>query len=295
MKPETEAQYLSLANHFLAKLERTGDITPRRITDELRKTATEYRPDYWRRLRRGLELHQEQAGYTRSAARIRATKNPVTSDESRRREIPKKQKRIRNPKPEDEQALFNRLDERQDYQVRAAIQLAGILGVRPAEMPALRIENNTVLVTGVKKRGNRGADRVLTVTDPTMLESVKVAVELLAGVKMKRVQDRLSDHCKTLWPARKHRPSLYSWRHQMGSKLKSSGLDRRSVAYIMGHQSTDSVNRYGNRSAKTGGPPLCVEPAEYSDMSGVRENHTSQPKPEPAPAPVFTGPSGPSM
>lgn len=112
---------------------------------------------------------------------------------------------------------------------------------------------------------------------------------------MKPIQDRLARHCKALWPARKHHPSLYSWRHQMGTKLKASGLDRRSVAYIMGHQSTDSVNRYGNRSAKAGGPPLCVEPAEGADMSAVRENHTSQPKPKPAPAPVFTGPSGPSM
>jgi len=278
MKPETEAQYLSLARHFLAKLG-AGDITPKRITDELKRVATQYRPDYWRRLRRGLELHQEQAGYPKSAERIRKTLNPVTADTKRRSEIPAKQKRVRNPSSKDEQALLQRLQERGDFQVLAAMRLAGILGVRPAEMPQLRVEGDTVLVTGVKKRTDRGADRLLTITDPEMLSTVEGAIAVLAGVDMRPIQDRLARHCQSLWPARKHRPSLYSWRHQMGSKLKSSGLNRRAGAYIMGHQSTESVNRYGNRSVKTGGPPLCVEPAEGADMSAVRENHTSQPKP----------------
>ncbi|MFM5276678.1 site-specific integrase, partial [Aeromonas caviae] len=74
-----------------------------------------------------------------------------------------------------------------------------------------------------------------------------------------------------LWPARKSLPTFYSWRHQMGSELKASGLDRQRIAYIMGHQATSSVDKYGNRKSANGNVlPTC--PAD-ADLSHIRTTH----------------------
>jgi len=58
----------------------------------------------------------------------------------------------------------------------------------------------------------------------------------------------------------------------MGSELKASGLSRREVAYIMGHQATASADRYGDRRSGSGKTPIKAAPG--ADMSSVRETHT---------------------
>lgn len=65
----------------------------------------------------------------------------------------------------------------------------------------------------------------------------------------------------------------------MGSNLKGSGMDRREIAYIMGHQSTESVNRYGNSRTAQNGRKMPIVP-EGTDLSKIRENHTQPPKAE---------------
>ena len=71
-------------------------------------------------------------------------------------------------------------------------------------------------------------------------------------------------------------PTLYSWRHQLGADLKASKLNRVLAAYIMGHQSTESVNAYGN--SKTGNSARSLPmAADNADLSNIREVHTSKP------------------
>lgn len=49
-------------------------------------------------------------------------------------------------------------------------------------------------------------------------------------------------------------------------------MDRLRIAYIMGHQATGSVDRYGNRKLARGGRlPSC--PAD-ADLSGIRMTHS---------------------
>lgn len=267
MLPETEAEYRSIANSFLEKIQ--GEVSLEVIIEKLEIASFIYRPDYWRRLRKGLELVVPERLDIDCGESIKSTKNLVTLHRELKSMIPKKQNRVCNPKKEDEKKLFSHLNSARDpdFEVISAIQLAMILGVRPAEMPSLKLQGDTVSVDGVKKREDRGLDRKIKIIDRNALNIVKESIFALAGKKMKPIQERLRRHTIRIWPKRKHRLSLYSWRHQMGSKLKASGMDRVEIAYIMGHRSTESVNRYGNKSANVGGFPLSIEAGGKPEMN----------------------------
>ncbi len=56
----------------------------------------------------------------------------------------------------------------------------------------------------------------------------------------------------------------------MGSILKASGGSPETAAYIMGHQSTESINVYGDRRSGEGSQQQ-VRPAEGIDLSMVRK------------------------
>jgi hypothetical protein len=114
----------------------------------------------------------------------------------------------------------------------------------------------------------------VTLDDPEGLDQVREAVAILEGVEMGPIQDRISGAGRRLWPQRKAVPSLYSWRHQVGSDLKASGLDRKSVAYLMGHQSTESVEVYGRRNR---GGKSALRVGQGADLNQVRETHSEPP------------------
>lgn len=59
-----------------------------------------------------------------------------------------------------------------------------------------------------------------------------------------RVIDRLGGITKRIWPLAKSRPSLYSARHQFAADAKKAGMDRVTLAALMGHASTGTAARY---------------------------------------------------
>ena len=134
----------------------------------------------------------------------------------------------------------------------------------------------TTVIAGAKKShgGQRGADRIIQLDGRTTAE-VERHLRVLRGVPFGPLQDRLRLACKTLWPRRTALPTFYSWRHQMGSELKASGMDRREVAYIMGHQATGSVDQYGDRRTARGGGRL-PRAAVGASLSAVRETHNEK-------------------
>lgn len=290
---KTKAEYRKLAAHFYKK--RLGDETPtpKRIADALKACAGEYRPAYWRRLRCALALDQQEKGFDKAAERIRATDNPRTVDprgdvycRHTRLPVPPKQRRVKSIS-DDDMARLRLAAWRQGKkgaEVLAALRLAEELGVRPAEMLGLQVdqERGAVHVTGVKKTGQRGADRTLkpTITEPWAMAMLAEAVEALQAAEREkpgvihRVQSRLDRLTRQLWPRRQARPTLYSLRHQVGSALKASGASRAAIAYVMGHQSTKSVEVYGDRrSAKrSGGLAIQAGDREAAAFEG-RENH----------------------
>ena len=275
MTPETQASYRKLAAHFYATRLRGEQATPKRIADSLKAAAGEYRPDYWRRLRNSLAFDQEEKGFKEAAARINATQNPATRSGSEIAVKPK-QTRIKHLIQADERKLADYLNNNQDTESYYAVVIAKVTGARPAEFQSIKVDGNSIYITGAKKShgGTRGADRVMVVSD-WEAKLVADGVQRLRGAKIGAIQDRISAAGKRLWPQRKAVPSLYSWRHQLGSNLKASGLDRKEIAYLMGHQSTASVDRYGNR--KTAGGGNIPRAPEGTSFDKIRELHRDPP------------------
>lgn len=290
MTPETRQEYLKLAGNFYKVRLEGQELTPKRISDALLACAGEYRPAYWRRLRRALEVDQAAKGYRKAAERIAATENPITKHAIQTgdfSQVKAKQKRVKKVSVEEVYLLTEHLKSVQgDREAFAAIYVTMKTGCRPAEIEGMRvnIETSQVWIEGAKQshQGLRGAGRLLQLT-PTDAKAVAVA---LSGIKrIGPIQDRIRAAGRRLWPTRKALPSLYSFRHQLGSNLKASGMDRVEIAYIMGHQATGSVDQYGDpRNGKGGTVPTA---AEGADMSGIRETHYDI---EPASAPVPRGP-----
>ncbi len=272
MQEKTKADYISIAENFIRKYV-PEPVTAKAITDALIKRAPEYRPDYWRRLRKGLEVQQRELGYDKAAARIAATKNPVTAGYQGKGKSPAKpkQQRVRSVKPEDTRKLIDTAVEQGLMQLAAAIYVISETGARPAELASIRMSDEGVLtITGAKKiagKKGRGADRVLRYQGD--IDVMRKALDLLDVVDVAKLQQQIRTHSRKVWPTRKWHPSFYSWRHQMGSNLKSSGSTREQIAYVMGHQSVDSVDKYGNRRSANGRVP--VVPDESADLSAVRD------------------------
>ena len=273
MQEKTKADYRKLATYFYASHIPGQPPSPKRIKDALAKFAPECRPNYWLRLRGALAFDQEEKGYKEVAELLRRMKNPV-----REKGLPikPKQRRVKTISDIDEERLIEALFRVEDTPVISGLYIAKFTGVRPAEMWDLRIRDGRVVVIGAKKShsGQRGADREILI-DPSLMETMQ---SLIAGLRSKgdkdvaAIQHRLRNTCEKLWPRRKAWPTLYTWRHQMGSNLRAAGLDRLEVAYIMGHQSTKSVDQYGDkRTANTG--TLLPRVPEGTDLSRIRVKH----------------------
>lgn len=140
-------------------------------------------------------------------------------------------------------------------------------------MRTITVEGNRVSIIGGKKSAplHRGADRTLIITSRKRLALVEWAARKMQDCPRTNtaIRDRFRNECRALWPRRKYRPTLKSFRHQMGSSLKASGESAETIAYVMGHQSTDSIDVYGDRRAgKT--EKLHVRPAHDADLSKIR-------------------------
>jgi len=266
MNKKTKQDYLKLVEYFMqVRLMDLGiPITQKNIKQTLVTCAPEYRPAYWRRLRCALVTQQREAGFIKAAEVIKATCNPVTAvytPAELKSQKKKKQKRRKHVEKEEHFQLKAYFENKMDHAVLAAIEIARILGCRPAEMLDLKmLDNDQIFIMGAKKtaRGTRGLDRTVIVSehDYNTISSLKLIFydeinfnrhKGKSERAMHRIQHRLATATKKLWPQRKHQITLYSYRHQMGSDLKGSGLSRKEVAAIMGHQSVDSVNVYGNK------------------------------------------------
>lgn len=275
MNESTKESYRKLAANFYKTRLQGQPHSPKRIADALKSCAGEYRPAYWRRLRNALAFDQSEKGYSDAAERINKTKNPVTKAGE---QVKPKQARTRRVKPEDEKKLLDHLISTGDRETYSAIQIAKITGARPSEFNQIFVQGNVIYIEGAKKShgGTRGADRAIEVSQ---------AEAMIVDAALKRIpddigpiQDKLRAAGKKLWPQRKSVPSLYSWRHQLGSELKASGMDRRVIAYLMGHQSTASVDQYGNPKMAVGGKVL-PKPAEGVELDDIRVKHSDPPSP----------------
>ncbi|HHX6637112.1 TPA: site-specific integrase [Pseudomonas aeruginosa] len=249
MQPDTLKKYQTRARNFYHDHCGTDAPDSAQICAALLASAPDYRPNAFSTLKNALMNDQLNRGNTEAAAAIRALVNPVTAPGSLIAKKPKL-KQIRKVPYEEFKLLIKHLRVGSNLDEAASLVLAYCLGVRPCEMRTITITGNLVHIVGGKKNAelHRGADRTLVIDKAKTLELVKWAVKRMSECPRTNtaIRDCLRKECRNLWPRRKKQPTLKSLRHQMGSILKASGESPESMAYIMGHQSTESISVYGD-------------------------------------------------
>jgi len=286
----TKDAYRKLAKHFyLTRI--NGSPTQKKIKGALIIAAIDYRPNYWRRLKNAINFDQQEKGYIETGKAISKLINPLTTPEKfNSKQIKSKQRRIKKVSPEDLSKITTQLLLKRDPLLESALILATILGCRPTEMTSIEIlDSNLVRIIGAKKRaaGDRSLDRLINLPSKHLAkvnyalnifkkETKEITHRSIRSPIPHLLERRLSTITKRLWPRKKHRPTLYSLRHQLGSDLKKSRLSREEVAYIMGHLATKSADVYGDprsgsaRSIKTG-----ISENELKKL--IKSNHLTAP------------------
>lgn len=277
MSPTTLKKYQTRARNFYRTRCGEDDPTSAQICAALLTSAQEYQPNSFSTLKSALQHDQLSRDNREAAKAIRKVVNPVTVPDSKLARKPKPSK-IKSVPHADLKALYGHLKENGFIDEAASLILANYLGVRPCEMRTITIVNNQVHVIGGKKSAplHRGADRTLIIESTKVLRLVRQAASWMSNCPRTNtaIRDRLRKECRTLWPRRKQHPTLKSFRHQVGSNLKASGESAEAIAYIMGHQSTDSVSIYGNRRSGQG-RKLYISIANGVDLSEVRKPEKS--------------------
>ncbi|KAA0696111.1 site-specific integrase [Halopseudomonas laoshanensis] len=278
MNEQTKKRYSSLARHFYKHHMNHAPLSLGSIAKELIKSAAKFRPDYFRILKNALSFDLQSRGYSEAAIKIKAIVNPVTVKGSTLTKKPKLA-RARSCSNVDLLQLANHLFNAGYYEEFAAISLISYTGARPAELHAMQIDDNVLFIEGAKKTEDnvRGADRVLKISNSSAQMVITDCIRILKTSErsIDAIRHRLRIEAGKVWPRRKVLPSMYSIRHQVGADLKASNLAPKVVAYIMGHQSTNSIMRYGDRRQGVAGR-LEVEPAQESDLSNVRDKIKSK-------------------
>lgn len=277
MQTNTLQKYQTRARNFYREHCKSEAPDSAQICAALLAQADQYRPNSFGTLKSALANDQKARGNHQAAKAIKQLVNPVTAQGST---LPKKPKlkQIRSITEEDYRELQEHLLAREFMDEAWSLVLAYYLGVRPCEMRSITVTGNHVHIIGGKKNApqDRGADRTLVIDDPAVLQVVAGAAKWMRICPRTNtaIRDRLRKECRALWPRRKQQPTLKSFRHQIGSNLKASGESDEALAYMMGHQSIESISVYGNRRSGAG-HKLHIRPAQDADLSKVR--HPKQP------------------
>lgn len=272
MQPTTLLKYQTRARNFYQNNCGGEDPTSAKICAALLEKATSLMPSSFSVLKSALHHDQLARGNEKTAQALRQLVNPVTAAGSILARKPKL-KHVRAVSHEDFKKLLLHLNSRGHIDEMAAITLAYYVGTRPCEMRSIKIIDKCIHIVGGKKNSKlkRGADRSLIIKSQKVINRIIWALSRMANCQRSNsaIRDRLRNECRALWPRRKMHPTLKSFRHQLGSNLKASGESPENIAYIMGHQSTDSASVYGNSRSSTG-EKVHVSPAHGSDLSKIR-------------------------
>lgn len=164
------------------------------------------------------------------------------------------------------------------------LHIGGTLGLRPCEWQSAsisKLQNSDceIRIQNAKSTNGRsnGPTRTLTITsvDDGLFEVLEKFISLVSRLKW----DDLYNGCRkllhkstrTLWPNRKHYPTLYSLRHQFSADAKSSGMSKAEVAALMGHASIDTAtSHYGKKRVGRG---KCIATPSEADVSRLHQHH----------------------
>ena len=284
---QTRIKQRKMATGFYARHFPDGDMTPAKLADKLTEIAGDYRPDSWRNLRNAIAFDQRENGFSKAADRVHQTQNPCTMENGKakpkaERRVKQRLRQCRKVPDEDLKRLLTATKHKRP-DLHAAIVIAYATGCRPSEMRSIRqLPGGEFYIAGAKKRasGDRGIDRKINVS-PKMHKPLTLALQTLAASDKDplTLAKRMHEVSRETFPGRKIRPTLKSFRHQMGSDLKalckSGEMTRAEAAYILGHQSTDSIIEYGNSRSSRGRSPDVSSAVSVSEIAKVVREGTN--------------------
>lgn len=303
MTPETKREYVSQASNFIREHLSDYQLSVDHIIEALLKQSVNYTIPSWRKLRRAMAVYLEVENRFDWAKRVTSLPHPNKSSPNK---LNKKKQPRKNAVSNEEHLMLRTLcKSKHDLSLLAAIELAWLLGCRPCEMLNIELlpENRIKIISGKKSdQLKRGLDRTL-ILSPSQFLTVSKCTRFLEREKhkggnakhiIKRIQRRLENATKKLWPEQKFRITLYSYRHQLGSDYKGdSAGSRPELAALMGHQSVDSANTYGDRRNAKGRSQIKVDKASvdavrkkvlkqayYEQHKEPVDNQNNQPVPE---------------
>jgi integrase len=285
MLESTRQKYLKNANGFLNRHFRGGkSINMHMILSKMDEVSPSYHPKSFTNLKACLALWLEEKEYLTAAEKVRSFKNRNVKLGNTNKPI----KKVKSIAQDEQEKIEKGLAEYKNNctsdssnikrnQVIAAYLLAKELGCRPVEMPNIkRTGKIKFLITGAKKDefGLRGLDRELEVDSQEVADLLENAIKYLKDAKMSQIQDRFKYLMKKTFPRKRKLPTLYTLRHQLASNLKSSGKYAYiEMAYILGHQSTRTLENYGYANAGRGSvgvkPVITTEEIELM----IRDSH----------------------
>lgn len=265
---------LKMAEGFYRKYF-VGELVSAEVTREkLQAVSSDYRPNSWRNLRAALACFWFNKGEQNAAEEIRKTKR----DRVKNAFPDSKAKRCKKITEDDWLKLFSQGGQKLNPLAYAILILGFTTGMRPLEMTMAKvIGKDKFYITSSKKRDDRGLDREIKITDPLWAKRVSNAIERTSKKTVGELQNAFAYLVEKTFPARQSKPTIYSMRHQLGSNLKALGVDRKTVAYLMGHRVTASVDKYGNRRSGSGGFHLYIQPAVSPETIDnlIIENHNN--------------------
>jgi len=280
MLEKTKSDYRKLSAYFYSDI---GALTLTAITDKLALKSASITPAYFAKLKSAIAFDQAEKGYSKPSQIIKAMRNPATDDgEDRLGRIYKKppisngvQKRVRIISDAD----FNLLHSKSSDELRDVLTILKTTGARPSEISGIKmLDGNQVFIPAVKANdeGTRGASRTIQLSKMDawrLSKSIKNHQSYVSASSNKNpledVRMQLRAKALTLWPRRKP-ICFYTLRHKFGSELKATkGMSKKERAYLMGHQATASISRYGNRQSGGGGSKITA--ADKSAVDAVRD------------------------
>ena len=287
-----EEEYRGRFNKLVKDYLKGEPPTGKRLAAALKQKAIDgCSKSYWYGLKTAVTWCQEQAGFTESADRVKAVEYPLSKDEE-----PEKRKFCNKVSKKDYERLLKAADPRKEgegsvrhthdeWALYGAIWIARATGMRHDEIHNATIdEQGNIWIAGGKKstKLGRGADRVIHLSDEfrtsSMIANLRGALAAVQSVSTGTLQSRMDRLTNKVFKNRskENRPSFKSFRHQLGSELKEmvrlKQIGEKEAAYMLGHQSVDSMNRYGDRRL-SGGLGLMVEPGALGiepNVSNIR-------------------------
>lgn len=275
MLESTKEKYRKNAHGFAKKYLTGKPYSDKLLLDSLVLAAPDYTAKSFANMKAILAFFMHEKNKHELAFKIKHIENPAVRDGCTKRKRLKK----KTINKKDMELIATTIINKKDEPMKMAFTLALYCGVRPGEMHSIQqTGHNTFFINGIKKdeQGKRGTDRHIVVQSKSISKQISTAIKEIKSDKIRNIQGRFNYLTKKLFPKSKARTTLYSLRHQFASELKSSKMDVHEVAYLLGHQSTRTMESYGYANAGSGNVKIRANISLTEIKEIVRDTQTDR-------------------